>query len=79
MGELSGFDLNLKCAKIILRRLEHEEERWTPLMKAVLKDSPTPWRAQSILTWLLKQGYVERPRRGVYHITDKGRKLLETI
>ena len=79
MSALSGFDLNLKCAKIILRRLAHDEERWTPLMKAVLKDSPTPWRAQSILTWLLSHGYVERPHRGVYSITNKGRKLLETM
>ncbi len=35
--------------------------------------------AQVIIRWLLEKGYVERPERGVYSITEKGRALPKSI
>ena len=69
----------LKVAGIVLKLLNKEDMRWTSLTKAVLVESPTPWKVQSILRWLLKQGYVERPERGLYRITKKGIEFLKTL
>jgi predicted transcriptional regulator len=49
------------------------------LTKAVLKESPTLWNVQSILRWLLDHGYLERPERGLYRITEKGLEFLRTL
>jgi CTP-dependent riboflavin kinase len=31
------------------------------------------------LEWLLKHGYIERQERGIYRITEKGLRFLETL
>ena len=69
----------LKVASIVLELLSKGDMRWTPLTKAVLKKSPTPWKVQSILSWLLDHGYLERPERGLYRITEKGIEFLRTL
>jgi hypothetical protein len=72
-------DEKLKAARIVLENLSNGPMRWTPLVKAALRGSPTPWKFQTIMHWLLVQGYVERIGRGVYGITDKGRALLGSL
>jgi len=72
------FDDRLRTARTILEVLARGPMRWTPLTKLVLRSS-TPWKAQATLEWLLREGYVERPSRGVYEITDKGLKFLEAL
>ena len=72
-------DEKLKAVRIVLENLSGGPVRWTPLMKATLRGSPTPWKFQTILKWLLVQGYIERVGRGVYRITDKGRALLGSL
>jgi predicted transcriptional regulator len=62
-----------------LDRLRDGPIRWTPLTKIVVEKSPSPWEAQVIIRWLLKNGYIKRPERGVYSITEKGRALLKSI
>ena len=69
----------LKVAGIVLELFSRGDMRWTPLTKAVLVESPTPWKVQSILRWLLDHGYLERPERGLYHITEKGLEFLRTL
>ena len=49
-----------------------------PLVKTVIHESPSLWKAQAIIEWLLKHGFIERPERGVYNITEKGRTLLKS-
>jgi hypothetical protein len=51
----------LKVPGIALELLSRGDMSWTPLTKAVLKKSPTPWKVQSILRWLLDHEYLERP------------------
>ena len=72
-------DEKLRVARSILLKLRDEPMRWTPLTTAVLQESPSPWKAQTIIGWLLKHGYVERPERGIYSITEKGLQFLETL
>ena len=72
-------DKKLKAAKIVLKNLSGGPMRWTPLVKATLRGSPTPWKFQTIMSWLLVQGYIERNGRGVYGITDKGRAFLKSL
>ena len=72
-------DEKLRVARIVLQKLRDGPMRWTPLTKAILRESMTPWKAQSILDWLRRRGYVERPQRGVYRITEKGRRFLDTL
>ena len=47
--------------------------------EAVVKESPSPWKAQVIIKWLLSNEYISRPERGVYQITQKGLKFLKII
>ena len=72
-------DEKLGMARMVLDRLKDGPMRWTPLTKIVVKKSPSPWEAQVIIRWLLENGYIERPERGVYSITEKGRALLKSI
>ena len=69
----------LRIAGIMLEKLEEGLIRWTPLMKAVVKESSSPWKAQVIIKWLLTNGYISRPERGVYQITENGRELLRAL
>lgn len=68
----------MATVKSILECLSSEPCRWTPLMKKVLETS-TPWVAQSTLDWLRKEGYIERPIRGLYIMTKKGYLLKSTL
>jgi predicted transcriptional regulator len=72
------FDEKLRLTSIILKTLTKGPMNWTPLIKLILKGS-TPWKAQSTLEWLVRKGYIERPERGIYIITEKGRRFLEII
>lgn len=76
---MKRLDEKLRIAKIILEKLSEGPMRWTPLMKVVVKESPSQWKAQVILKWLLEKGYVIRQERGVYQITENGRELLKNI
>ncbi|HUS78065.1 MAG TPA: hypothetical protein VM050_05330 [Patescibacteria group bacterium] len=76
---MKRLDEKLRIARIILEKLSEDPMRWTPLLKMVVKESPSPWKAQVIIKWLFSNGYISRPERGVYQITEKGRKLLEAM
>ena len=36
-------------------------------------------RFNSMLKFLLEQGYIKRPKKGVYQITEKGKLFAESI
>ncbi len=72
------FHDRLADAQDILAALEGAPSRWTPLTKKALKNS-TPWRFQATLEWLRKERYVERPERGIYRITERGKVLLRAL
>ena len=76
---MKRLDEKLRIARITLETLEEGPMRWTPLMKVVVKESPSPWKAQVILKWQLTNGYISRPERGVYQITNNGISLLKSI
>ena len=42
-------DEKLRAARIVLEKLRYGPMRWTPLVKIVIKESPFPWKAQTIL------------------------------
>lgn len=75
---MKRFKKRVETIKSILLCIEENPIQFTPLLRAVLRDS-TPWVAQSTIQWLLEEGYVERPGRGTYKITEKGRRLLQAI
>lgn len=72
-------DEKLSAARTVLGMLRDGPMRWTPLTKAILRKSSTPWKSQSILDWLRARGYVDRPERGLYRITEKGLRFLDTL
>ena len=76
---MKRLDEKLRIARITLEKLCEGHLRWTPLLKMVVKESPSPWKAQVIIKWLLSNGYISRPERGVYQITEKGHKFLEAM
>lgn len=66
-----------RIRKSILSHLNKVETmKWTPLYKQVLKDSGTPAKFNNMLRWLFKHGYVAKKNRGIYYITEKGKKQL---
>jgi len=72
-------DKKLSIARIALERLRERPMRGTQLTKIIVKESPSPWKAQVIIKWLRENGYVESPERGIYCISEKGRALLKSI
>ena len=69
---------SLRTAVVLLGALRRGGMRWTPLVRVGYRAS-TPWRVHSMIYWLVGLGYVDRPRRGVYEVTEKGRALLEAL
>lgn len=55
-------DEKLRIARIALNKLNDGSMRWTPLMKIVVKESPSPWKAQVIIRWLLENCIWSNPR-----------------
>ncbi|MCJ7573881.1 winged helix-turn-helix domain-containing protein [Candidatus Bathyarchaeota archaeon] len=45
-------------------------------MTRIVVQSSTPWRVQAVLEWLLGEGYLDRPARGVYRINERGSLLF---
>jgi predicted transcriptional regulator len=72
------FDDRIRVARVVLETLAKGSLNWTSLMRLILKWS-TPWKTQSTLDWLVREGYVERPERGIYVITEKGRRFHEAM
>jgi len=72
-------DEKLGVTRIILERLSEGEMRWSSLFKATLRESPSPYQTQTAIDWLLRRGYIERPSRGIYRITEKGRLFLKSL
>ena len=74
----SRFEDRLNTIKLILKTLEGSPSRWTPLLQKAMTSS-TLWITMTCLEWLLAEGYVERPRRGLYVLTEKGGQLLGAL
>jgi predicted transcriptional regulator len=75
----SQFDDKLRVCRIILTELRDQPCRWTPLFKATLSHSPTPWKFKSALEWLCAKGYVKHENRRPYEITGNGRSFLSFL
>lgn len=78
---MSLLEEKILLAKTVLSLLKKEggSMRWTPLLKSTLRQGGTPHTFQSIMSFLMKEGYVERANRGVYTITVKGTSFLELL
>ena len=74
----SRFEDRLETIKLILSVLEESPSRWTPLVRMMMASS-TPWITQTCIEWLLSEGYIERPSRGQYRLTESGRQLLKVL
>lgn len=76
-------DDKMRVACIVLEKLSKCSMRWTELEKAVLKESPTPWKLHSILDWLLDRELIEKtgPPKSIapYRLTEKGLMFLTTL
>ena len=73
------FERRLRLARVVLSKLEPEPMRWTNLLKATLRDCGTPRTYEGVVKWLKNNGYIERPSRGLYKITQKGKDFLKSL
>jgi Mn-dependent DtxR family transcriptional regulator len=56
-----------------------ERIRWTRLVQRLSIHGSTQWRINTMVDWLRRAGYINRPSRGLYALTDKGRRLREAV
>jgi predicted transcriptional regulator len=75
---LERLNESLQTAAMLLNTLKRGEMRWTQLVKAGYRSS-TPWRVHHLIYWLVEQGAIKRPDRGVYTLTEEGETLLEAL
>jgi len=73
------FQNRIHLAKVILEQLKGADMRWTNLLKATLQECGTPRTFEGIIKWLKKQKYIDSPERGLYKITEQGKKFLSTL
>jgi len=78
-------DANIKrdiLRKIILEQLTKSNVHYTDLDKKICA-RPYPFATtntfKSQLHYLLRNNYIEKPSRGVYKISDKGKKYLTLL
>lgn len=76
--KLPRFEARLDVIHLILSIVDFDPVRWTPLVKRIIKDT-TPWVANTSIYWLLRNGYLIRPKRGVYALSDSGVNLLRAL
>ena len=68
--------------KLILETLVKDEIHWSDLCRKVLgthQPYATPSRFQSRMKYLLGRKHIERVVKGVYEITDSGKRYLESL
>ena len=68
--------------KIILSLVKKGHCHWTDLKKMVLGSCysfATDSTFATQMRYLLRNGHIERVERGIYRITDKGKKYLEIL
>jgi len=75
---MERLDESLRTATVLLGALSRGGMRWTPLVKIGYQAS-TPWRVHSMIYWLVGNGYIDHPARGVYEVTERGNALLEVL
>ncbi len=68
----------IETAEAILEAVETGGGRWTQVVRSALRTS-TPWRVHTTIYWLLDSGYLKRPSRGVYRVTERGSLLLRAL
>jgi DNA-binding PadR family transcriptional regulator len=71
-----------QMCKVILELVSRGYVHWSDLHKKVLGSChpfATPATFASQLRYLLQKGFIERESRGVYQITETGKKYLEII
>jgi len=61
----------------VIQKLKVDAMRWMPLVESILHESRG--QTQTIIEWLLKHGNIELSERGLYRITEKGLRFLETL
>jgi predicted transcriptional regulator len=68
--------------KLILETLNKGEIHWSDLCRKVLgahQPCATLSRFRSRMGYLLKKGHMERVAKGVYQITESGKRYLESL
>ena len=68
--------------KMILETLSKGHIHWTDLEKRVIatcRAFATRGRFDNRLRYLLKKGYVKRVSRGIYKVTEGGRKYMDVL
>lgn len=68
--------------KMILETLSKGHIHWTDLEKRVIatcRSFATRGRFDNRLRYLLKKGYVKRVSRGIYKVTEGGRKYMDVL
>ena len=73
--------VDLTLCKAILRRLDKGPTRYVKLEKWVIRhtDCGSAGRFNYIIRYIMDQGWINRPERGLYEITQKGRVLLKGL
>jgi DNA-binding HxlR family transcriptional regulator len=72
----------MELARLILRKLEQQPLRWTPLLKATIQVSGSPPRLYYILKYLEKKGFVQHViinKKPHWAVTEKGKELLKVL
>jgi len=69
----------MRVIAVILTLLSRQPLRWILLHREALAGGVSPSAFRRTLRWLIKHRYVERPERGLYRITERGRGLLENL
>jgi len=76
------FERRLELARLILKKLEQQPLRWTPLLKTMIQVCGSPPRLYYVLKFLEQKGFVQRVAiKGKSHwsITDRGKELLKVL
>jgi len=76
---MSSTEKRLENIKIALGLVEEAPLHFTKLTNELSRITGSGYRSENIVRLMLKLGYLERPARGVYRITEKGAKMLDGL
>ena len=82
MKTTKSLEKRLELARLILRKLEQQPLRWTPLLKATIQVSGSPPRLYYILKYLEKNAFIQHvtiDKKPHWTVTEKGKELLKAL
>ena len=77
-----SFEQRIRLVVFIVNTIDatpDKQMRWTQIVSKCISHGHTEGPTKGTLKWCLDNGYIARPERGLYIVTEKGRSFIKSV